>query len=77
MQSSSWQNTLFLNFQIVPEVPRIYFINNCQRQFLVKQRNKVENLKLVQIKYYFGTKLDFSKIQNKIWGVSFLYYEPP
>ena len=49
-------------------VPRIYFIKNCQRQFLVKQRNKVENLKLVQLKYYIGTKLDISKIQNKNMG---------
>ena len=80
MQSSIWQDTLFLNVQIVPEVPRIYFMNNCQRQFLVKQINKLENSNWFNTNFNFETKLRFPKKKTfkiKLWGVPSIYYGPP
>ena len=68
MQSSIWQDTLFLNFQIVPEVPRIHFMNNRQGQFIDKQRYKLENSNWFNTNSIFETKLSFPKIQNKLWG---------
>ena len=68
--SKMTKTKLFLNFQIVQEVPRIIFTNNCQRQFLVKQINKLENSNWFNTNSNFETKLRFPKIQNKIMGSS-------
>ena len=59
---------LFLNFQFVQEVPRITFINNWQKQFLVKQINKLENSDWFNTNSILETKFNSLKIHNKIMG---------
>ena len=68
MHCTNWPNKLFLNFQIVQEVPRIYFINICQRLCLPIQELNLRISNWFKSNSIFETKINFSKIQKIIMG---------